>query len=191
MSDCFARYAVPDILTSSKDSGFERALSGIISVAVVRLQIANFDPLEFPMTTSFRLTPQMHLRRPQDFERVYGSGERAGDGHLLVFAFRNKLDVSRAGLSVSKKHGSAVRRNVKRRRLREAFRLLQHDIPIGMDLILIPRQRDDSTLADFQASLKSIANRLARKLFRPPQTQLNVHPDPPPDSQLQTEGDGK
>lgn len=154
-------------------------------------QIANLISLEVLMTTSFRLTPSMHLRRPQDFERVYGAGERAGDGHLLVFAFRNKLDVSRAGLSVSKKHGSAVRRNVKRRRLREAFRLLQHDIPKGMDLILIPRQRDDSTLADFQASLKSIANRLARKLFRPSQPQPIVSPETPPESSAQTEGEGK
>ena len=84
-----------------------------------------------------------------------------------------------------------MRRNVKRRRLREAFRLLQHDIPKGMDLILIPRQRDDSTLADFQASLKSIANRLARKLFRPSQPQPIVSPETPPESSVPTEGEGK
>ena len=141
------------------------------------------------MTTSFRLTPQMHLRRPQDFERVYGAGERAGDGHLLIFAFRNNLEISRAGLSVSKKHGSAVRRNVKRRRLREAFRLLQHDIPKGMDLILIPRQRDDSTLTDFQDSVKSIASRLARRLFRSPQPSTS--PVPTSEMQLPTEGEKK
>ena len=97
----------------------------------------------------------MHLRRPQDFERVYGSGVRSGDDHLLVFVHSN-----------SRKHGSAVHRNVKRRRLKEAFRLLQHELPSGLDLILIPRQRDDSSLVDYQASIRNLVPRLARRLQR-------------------------
>ena len=125
------------------------------------------------MTTSFRLTPSMHMRRPQDFELAYKTGERAGDAHLLVFAFINRLPQTRVGLSVSKKHGSAVRRNLKRRRLKEAFRLLKHELPQGLDLILIPRQRDDSTLRDFQTSLKALAVRLARKLARAAQPPLD------------------
>lgn len=116
--------------------------------------------------SGFRLTPQMHLRRPQDFERVYDSGVRSGDDHLLVFVFRNELNILRAGVSVSRKHGSAVHRNVKRRRLKEAFRLLQHELPSGLDLILIPRQRDDSSLVDYQASIQNLVPRLARRLQR-------------------------
>lgn len=114
--------------------------------------------------TGFRFTPEMHLRRSEDFERVYGSGVRSGDDHLLVYLHRNTLDVSRVGLSVSRKHGSAVHRNVKRRRLKEAFRLLQHELPCGVDLILIPRQRDDSELSDYLVSMKSLVTRLARRL---------------------------
>jgi ribonuclease P protein component len=116
--------------------------------------------------SGFRLTPQMHLRRPQDFERVYDSGVRSGDDHLLVFVVRNELNILRAGVSVSRKHGSAVHRNVKRRRLKEAFRLLQHELPSGLDLILIPRQRDDSSLVDYQASIQNLVPRLARRLQR-------------------------
>lgn len=108
----------------------------------------------------------MHLRRPQDFEKVYASGVRSGDDHLLIYLHRNDLNVLRVGVSVSRKHGSAVHRNVKRRRLKEAFRLLQHELPCGLDLILIPRQRDDSTLVDYQASIKNLASRLARRLPR-------------------------
>ena len=108
----------------------------------------------------------MHLRRSQDFERVYDSGVRSGDDHLLVFVFRNELNILRAGVSVSRKHGSAVHRNVKRRRLKEAFRLLQHELPSGLDLILIPRQRDDSSLVDYQTSIQNLVPRLARRLQR-------------------------
>ena len=108
----------------------------------------------------------MHLRSSRDFVRIYADGQRAGDDHLLIFATANDLNVNRLGLSVSRKHGSAVHRNVKRRRLKEAFRLLQHELPSGLDLILIPRQRDDSTLVDYQASIKTLVPRLARRLQR-------------------------
>lgn len=112
----------------------------------------------------FRFTAEMHLRRAQDFERIYESGVRAGDEHLLVYMHRNSLDIARVGVSVSRKHGSAVHRNVKRRRLKESFRLLQHELPRGVDLILIPRQRDDSQLNDYLVSMKSLVTRLARRL---------------------------
>ena len=102
-------------------------MTDTIRTGVVLFQIANLISLEVLMTTSFRLTPSMHMRRPQDFELAYKTGERAGDAHLLVFAFVNRLPQTRVGLSVSKKHGSAVRRNLKRRRLKEAFRLLKHE----------------------------------------------------------------
>jgi len=119
------------------------------------------------MTRSFRLLPSHHLRRPQDFQQVYDRGQRAGDAHLLAFALPNERPHCRLGLSVSKKHGTAVTRNLKRRRLKEAYRLLQHELPVGMDLVLVPRQRDDSTLQDYCKSLLALAGRLVRKLNGP------------------------
>ncbi len=129
------------------------------------------------MAVDFSFAAEMHIRRPSDFEKVYGAGVKAGDAHLLVFAIRNGLAISRIGMSVSKKHGPAVVRNLKRRRLREAFRLLQHGISNGIDFILIPRQRDDSTLQDFQVSLIQLTERLARrlpKLKRPPEPEPSL-----------------
>ena len=121
------------------------------------------------MTSNQRFLPGMHIRRPQDFERVYESGQRAGDGHLLVFALRNDLGYSRLGLSVSRKHGSAVCRNRKRRRMRESFRLIQQQLTAGLDLVLVPRHRTDSTQADYSNSLLQLAERLTRRLLRPSQ----------------------
>ncbi len=118
------------------------------------------------MVTEFLFPKRMHLRRPKDFERVYGAGVRAGDAHLLIFVAPNKLGETRLGLSVSKKHGSAVHRNLKRRRLKEVFRLLQHEIPKGLDLIIVPRQRDDSSLSDFQESMRALVMRLSRRISR-------------------------
>lgn len=118
------------------------------------------------MHKSLRLNPAVHLRRPRDFERIYAAGHKTGDDHLLLFAFPNDLAFSRFGLSVSRRHGSAVRRNKKRRRLREAFRLSQHELPQAFDFVLVPRQRDDSTLSDYQQSLKTLASRLCQRLLK-------------------------
>jgi ribonuclease P protein component len=106
----------------------------------------------------------MHLRISQDFERIYAVGQRAGDEHLLIFATANDLNVARLGLSISRKHGSAVRRNLKRRRIREAFRHLQYDLPQSYDLIVVPRHRDDSTLQDFRNSLRTLIRKLAKRI---------------------------
>jgi ribonuclease P protein component len=114
--------------------------------------------------TGFTFTKSQHLRSKADFERVYARKCKAADGVLLVFATRNDSTVTRIGLSVSKKHGGAVVRNRLKRLLREAFRLMQHEIPVGLDLIAIPLAKDMAGLAAYQESLVKISRRLLRRL---------------------------
>ena len=111
-----------------------------------------------------RFRADQHLRRGADFERVYARQCRGSDQHLLIFADVNQLPCTRIGLSVSKKHGGAVRRNRLKRLLREAFRLSQHELPTGLDLILIPRQGIASTLDDYRQSLARSVKYVNRKL---------------------------
>ena len=116
----------------------------------------------------FQCPKSMHLRSPRDFMRIYADGLRAGDDHLLIFATANDLNVNRLGLSVSRKHGAAVHRNQKRRRIREAFRRLQHELPQSYDLIAVPRQRDDSTLQEYRNSLSKLVRKLANRITEAP-----------------------
>ena len=106
----------------------------------------------------------MHLCRSEDFARIYAGGQRAGDQYLLIFATANAMNLNRLGLSISRKHGSAVLRNRKRRLIREAFRGLQHDLPKSYDLVVVPRMRDDLTLQDFRNSLRTLIRKLAKRL---------------------------
>ena len=114
--------------------------------------------------TDFKFTKAQHLRSKSDFERVYALKCKAADGVLLVFAARNESPVTRIGLSVSKKHGGAIVRNRLKRLLREAFRLMQHQIPPGFDLIAIPLAKEKATLAAYEESLVKVSRRLARRI---------------------------
>jgi ribonuclease P protein component len=111
----------------------------------------------------FKLSKDQRIRSSLDFARIYDAKQRVGDEHLLIFGLRNGLNRTRFGLSVSKKHGGAVKRARLKRLLREAFRLSQHELPEGWDLILIPRQEANSTLKDYRQSLENTVRRLDRR----------------------------
>ncbi len=114
----------------------------------------------------FAFRPAEHLRRPADFRRVYDRRRSASDGWLIVYGCENGLKFLRLGLSVSRKIGPAVKRNRLRRLYREAFRLTRREMPVGLDLILIPRTPQLPTLAELKHSLPKLVEQIARKLAK-------------------------
>ncbi len=116
------------------------------------------------MSVEFPFSKTRHLRHAADFARIYARKQRAGDEHLLVFADVSPERITRIGLSVSKQHGNAVRRVRIKRLLREAYRLKQHDISEGLDLILIPRIGSGAGLHEYQQSLLRLTHKLHKRL---------------------------
>src|SRR5947209_16934541 len=110
--------------------------------------------------------PAEHLRRPSDFQRVYDRRRSVSDAALIVYACENGLPHLRLGLSVSRKVGGAVQRNRLRRLYREAFRLTRHEMPVGLDLVLIPRRPEAPSLEELKRALPRLVQQLARKLAR-------------------------
>src|SRR5437762_9004634 len=115
---------------------------------------------------TFAFRPHEHLRRPSDFRRVYERRRSVSDSWLLVYACENGLAYVRVGLSVSRKRGQATFRNRLRRLYRETFRLTRHQLPVGLDLVLIPRRAQEPTLEDLKNSLPRLVAQLAKKLAR-------------------------
>ncbi|MGA2496115.1 MAG: ribonuclease P protein component [Tepidisphaeraceae bacterium] len=83
------------------------------------------------------------------FDRVFDAGVKVPRGPILAFARPNGLPHPRLGLSVSRRVGCAAVRNRIKRLLREAFRLHQHDLPAGYDLVLIVRPHEPLILPEY------------------------------------------
>lgn len=120
-------------------------------------------------TPGFGLPRTSRVIRARDFRRIYNHGLRAHGEALVVVAWRRHQPGHRLGLSVSKAHGAAVRRNKIKRILREAFRLQSPALPGRFDMILIPRvQPGHYRLGHVREELVRLVHELASRRPRRP-----------------------
>ena len=105
------------------------------------------------------------LRKGADFQRVRALKQSWAHPLLVLYAAPNDLDVTRVGISVSKRIGKAVTRNRVKRRIREAVRPLLPNLPPGRDLVFIARSAMAD--ADFQQLSQAVETLLGRVRLRP------------------------
>ena len=128
-----------------------------------------------------KLTKAEHLLKTVQFQAVYDRRRSVSDPELglILYARANELPFSRIGLSVSRKYGGAVQRNRLRRLLREAYRLEKGILPIGLDLVIIPRKPIAPTIE----LLRKVWVRLVKQAVKKLEKDQRVAPPPQPPEQ--------
>ena len=95
------------------------------------------------------------------FRRLYYKGKSAGNRYLVIYCARNRLEVTRVGLTVSTKLGHAVVRNRVRRRLREIVRHNASCLPSGYDIVIVARTAAvEAEFAALEKSFRTLTGRL-------------------------------
>ncbi len=111
-----------------------------------------------------RFPKKVRLLRQFEFDRVYQGNVYAADETLVVLAVSNHQDLTRLGLSVSRKVGNAVVRNKWKRMIREAFRRQQTKLPRGLDVVVRPRMGAHCEFDRVHASLAMLVSKVDRRL---------------------------
>lgn len=110
------------------------------------------------------------LSRATEFRAVYAARVKKASGAFVVFGTPNARAECRLGLAVGRRAGPAVTRNRIKRLIREAFRLLQHELPASRegryDLVVSVREPVKPTLESCQAMLSDLAGAVHREWER-------------------------
>lgn len=90
------------------------------------------------------------LSKSREFQAVFEARVSSRQGPLTVFVLGNDLGHPRLGLSIGRRVGGAVRRNAVKRRIREAFRLSQHEFGGGFDIVVSARRHGEAGMETYR-----------------------------------------
>ena len=100
----------------------------------------------------------------KEFKRAYYRGRNTATPLVVVYAVKNRMGCNRLGLTASRKIGKAVQRNRARRNMKEAYRLLEGEFPVGWDFVLVARTRTvHASTNDLIRALRQANRRLFQK----------------------------
>jgi len=101
------------------------------------------------------------LTKNHEFKRLYSKGNSAASKLVVVYCIRNGKEENKLGITVSTKLGGAVQRNRIRRRLKEIYRLNEHSLRNGYNIVLVARLRSRySGWSELEASVLSLFGKL-------------------------------
>ncbi len=101
------------------------------------------------------------IKLNRDFRRIYARGKSVAGGFVVVYACPSKRPYNRAGFTVGKAFGNAVKRNRIKRLMRESYRLMEDSLKTGYDFIIVARNRAvDKTCDQIKKDLEFVMRSL-------------------------------
>ena len=79
------------------------------------------------------------LKNSLEFGNVYKQGKSYANKYLVMYITDNNLEINRLGISVSKEVGNSIVRHRITRLIREVYRLQQHNLIKGKDIVVVAR----------------------------------------------------
>ena len=80
------------------------------------------------------------LRCSKDYQNAWAKGSRHHTTHFIIIVCPNNKDLTRLGITVSRKVGNAVCRNQIKRWLREYFRLHLRRLSVCLDISIVAKK---------------------------------------------------
>ena len=125
--------------------------------ASAKRRAAATTPREGATRLCYTFARGQKLKGRSTIDAVYKTGRRRQHHPLSVHILRRPDNgPSRLGISIGRRCGNAVERNRIKRLLREAYRLMQHDLPPGCDYLLIVRPHPCLKLGAYQDRLRHL-----------------------------------
>jgi len=104
------------------------------------------------------------LRKSWEYKRLKEMGCKYSTPHFVLLVADNLVDVSRLGVTVSRRVGNAVERNKVKRAIREFFRLNRSTLPDKLDYSVIARHGSAHLLSsEIKMELKRLFLKAAKK----------------------------
>lgn len=101
------------------------------------------------------------LKENTEFRRLYYQGKSESNSSIAVYARKNRLNCNRIGITVSVKIGNAVKRTRARRVIRDGYRFVINDIPLGYDFVFVARGKTPYLKSyDVGKSILSLINKM-------------------------------
>ena len=79
------------------------------------------------------------LKKNIEFQEVYKRGKSYANKYLVMYVLENGTDITRIGISVSKKVGNSIVRHRLARLIRESYRLHADEVMTGFDIVVVAR----------------------------------------------------
>ena len=108
--------------------------------AATNSRLATREPFGIPI--NFGFPKSARILKATDFRKAYNEGTRFAGPYFAAFCLRVQREEGgpRLGFTVPRVFGKAVKRNLVKRRLREALRVRLHEIGSQWDIVINPRR---------------------------------------------------